>query len=130
MTSGSTREFMALHAIARHFGRPGTPTDQAWIESFNGHLKTEHPHLLAIRNPQTLRAELTLVRRHYNTVRLHSGTALHTPASVHLRHHRRRPAATPGGDPARGLRGEPPPDSVTADPSPRRSPWTGPCARP
>lgn len=26
MTSGSTREFMALCAIAQHFGRPGTPT--------------------------------------------------------------------------------------------------------
>ena len=34
MTSGSTREFMAMHAIATHFGRPGTPTDQAPIESF------------------------------------------------------------------------------------------------
>jgi len=29
MTSGSTREFMALCAIAQHFGRPGTPTAQA-----------------------------------------------------------------------------------------------------
>ena len=66
MISGSTREFMALHAIARHFGRPGTPTDQAWIESFNGHLKREHPHLLAIRDPQTLRAELATIRAHYN----------------------------------------------------------------
>src|SRR3954471_4015604 len=28
MTSGSTREFMALHAIVTHFGRPRTPTDQ------------------------------------------------------------------------------------------------------
>jgi transposase InsO family protein len=36
MTSGSTREFMAMSAIAQHFGRPGTPTDQAWIESLNG----------------------------------------------------------------------------------------------
>ena len=51
MTSGSTREFMALCAIAQHFGRPGTPTDQAWIESFNGHLKAEFPHLLAIERP-------------------------------------------------------------------------------
>jgi putative transposase len=33
MTSCSTREFMAMCAIAQHFGRPGTPTDQAWIES-------------------------------------------------------------------------------------------------
>ena len=53
MTSGSTREFMALCAIAQHFGRPGTPTDQAWIESLNGHLKAEYPHLLAIRDPAT-----------------------------------------------------------------------------
>ena len=28
MRSGSTREFMALCAIAQHFGRPGTPTDE------------------------------------------------------------------------------------------------------
>ena len=35
MTSGSTREFLALCAIAQHFGRPGTPTDQAWIESLS-----------------------------------------------------------------------------------------------
>jgi transposase InsO family protein len=52
MTSGSTREFMALCAIAQHFGRPGTPTDQAWIESFFGHLKAEHPHPLAIDEPE------------------------------------------------------------------------------
>jgi putative transposase len=40
MTSGSTREFMALCAIAQHFGRPGTPTDQAWIESLNADLSS------------------------------------------------------------------------------------------
>jgi putative transposase len=48
MTSSSTREFMALCAIAQHFGRPGTPTDQAWIESLNGHVKIDYPHPLAI----------------------------------------------------------------------------------
>jgi len=83
MISGSTREFMALHAIARHFGRPGTPTDQAWIESFNGHLKREHPHLLAIRDPQTLRAELAAIRPHYNAVRLHAGIGYVTPNDEH-----------------------------------------------
>jgi len=75
MTSGSTREFMALCAIAQHFGRPGTPTDQAWIESLNGHLKAEYPHLLAIEDPATLRAELAVVREHYNTIRLSLGLA-------------------------------------------------------
>ena len=83
MTSGSTREFMALCAIAQHFGRPGTPTDQAWIESLNGHIKIEYPHLLAIRDPQTLRAELGLTREHYNTVRLHQGVGYVTPDDEH-----------------------------------------------
>ena len=83
MTSGSTREFMALCAIAQHFGRPGTPTDQAWIESFNGHLKGEFPHLLAIEDPATLRAELTLIREHWNGVRLHAGIGYVTPNDEH-----------------------------------------------
>ncbi len=82
MTAGSTREFMALHAIARHFGRPGTPTDQAWIESFNGHLKHEHPHLLSIRDPQSLRAELAVIRAHHNGVR-HAGIGYVTPNDEH-----------------------------------------------
>ena len=83
MTSGSTREFMALCAIAQHFGRPGTPTDQGWIESLNGHLKYEYPHLLAIADPATLRAELAVVRRHYNTIRLHAGIGYVTPEDEH-----------------------------------------------
>lgn len=83
MTSGSTREFMALCTIAQHFGRPGTPTDQAWIESLNGHVKAEYPHLLAIRDPATLRAELAVVREHYNGVRLHAGIGYVTPNDEH-----------------------------------------------
>jgi len=83
MTSGSTREFLAMCTIAQHFGRPGTPTDQAWIESLNGHLKGEYPHLLTIRDPATLRAELGVVRNHYNTVRLHAGVGYVTPDDEH-----------------------------------------------
>ncbi len=83
MRSGSTAEFMAICAIAQHFGRPGTPTDQAWIESLNGHIKAEYPHLLAIRDPATLRAELAVVRRHYNSVRLHAGVGYVTPDDEH-----------------------------------------------
>jgi len=83
MTSGSTREFMALCAIYQHFGRPGTPTDQAWIESLFGHVKAEWPHLLAIRDPAVLRAELALVRERYNGVRLHAGIGYVTPNDEH-----------------------------------------------
>jgi transposase InsO family protein len=83
MTSGSTREFMALCAIACHFGRPGTPTDQAWIESFFGHLKAEYPHLTKITDPGVLRAELGLIRPHWNGVRLHAGIGYVTPDDEH-----------------------------------------------
>ena len=83
MTSGSTREFLALCAIAQHFGRPGTPTDQAWVESFNGHLKAQYPHLLAIEDPATLRAELAVVREHWTGVRLHAGIGYVTPNDEH-----------------------------------------------
>jgi putative transposase len=83
MTSGSTREFMALCAIHQHFGRPGTPTDQAWIESLFGHVKAEWPHLTKIGDPAVLRAELAVVREHYNSVRLHAGIGYVTPNDEH-----------------------------------------------
>lgn len=83
MTSGSTREFMALHAIATHFGRPGTPTDQAWIETFFGHLKAEWPRLVAITAPAVLRAELDRLQVHWNTVRLHAGIGYVCPDDEH-----------------------------------------------
>ncbi len=73
MIAAGTRQFMAMVAIAQHFGRPSTPTDQAWIESLNGTLKAEWPHLLAITDPAVLRAELDQIQIEYNTIRLHSG---------------------------------------------------------
>ena len=83
MTSGSTREFLVMCAIAQHFGRPGTPTDQAWIESLFSHLKADWPHLDAIRDPAVLRAELATVRHQYNTQRLHAGIGYVTPDDEH-----------------------------------------------
>jgi putative transposase len=83
MTSGSTREFMVMCAIAQHFGRPGTPTDQGWIETLFGHIKGEWPHLDQIDDPAVLRAELEVVRTHYNTVRLHEGIGYVTPEDEH-----------------------------------------------
>jgi transposase InsO family protein len=83
MISKNTRTFMTLLAIAQHFGRPSTPTDQAWIESLNGTIKGEWPHLLAITDPAILRAELDLIQVHYNTVRLHQGIGYVTPDDEH-----------------------------------------------
>jgi putative transposase len=83
MRAGSTREFLALCSIVAHFGRPGTPTDQAWIETLFGHVKTEWPHLEKIRDPATLTAELEIVRADYNGRRLHAGIGYVTPDDEH-----------------------------------------------
>lgn len=83
MTSHSTREFLAGVAIARQFGRPGVPQDQAWIESLFGHVKTEWPHLEKITDGAELEAELEQVRHTYNTVRLSAAVGYVTPDDEH-----------------------------------------------
>lgn len=89
MTSKATAVFMAGARIAQHFGRPATPNDQAWIESFFGHLKGENPHLEKIVDAGELEAELGRCRTFYNTVRLHEGLRYVTPDDEH---HGRGPA--------------------------------------
>jgi putative transposase len=83
MTAIDTRQFMALMAIAQHHGRPGTPTDQAHVESFFSHLKGDWRHLVEIREPAALDAELARIRRAYNTVRLHASIGYVTPDDEH-----------------------------------------------
>ncbi len=83
MTSTDTRAYMVLMAIAQHHGRPHTPTDQAWIETFFGHVKHEWPHLANISDPALLESELDRVRIEYNTVRLHEAIGYVTPDDEH-----------------------------------------------
>jgi putative transposase len=83
MTSKATAVFLASVRIATHFGRPGTPNDQAWVESFLGHVQDEHPHLDKITNLGDLEAELDQIRTFYNTVRLHQGIGYVTPDDEH-----------------------------------------------
>jgi transposase InsO family protein len=83
MTSESTRAFMALCSIAQHFGRPGTPTDQGWIETLWGHVKGEWPHLCAITDPATLGTGLGRVRAEYNGTRLHESIGYVIPNDEH-----------------------------------------------
>ena len=83
MRAGDTARFMALCSIAQHFGRPSTPTDQAWIESLFAHVKTEHPHLETLTDPADLARELERVRSHHNTMRLHEAIGYVTPHDEH-----------------------------------------------
>ncbi|MGH7735998.1 MAG: transposase, partial [Gemmatimonadales bacterium] len=83
MTASDTRQFMALMAIAQHHGRPGTPTDQAHIESFFSHLKGEWPLLTGLTDPAVLDSELHRIRGEYNTTRLHAAIGYVTPDDEH-----------------------------------------------
>jgi transposase InsO family protein len=83
MTAHDTRAYMALMAIAQHHGRPHTPTDQAWIETFFGHVKAEWPHLEQLTDADVLDAELARIRDEYNTVRLHEAIGYVTPDDEH-----------------------------------------------
>ncbi len=103
MIAASTRRFMAMVAIAQHFGRPATPTDQAWIEPRGGTLKAQWPHLLAITDPAVLRAELDSVCVEYNSRRLHPGYRLHPLLSTST-----RDAEQPSAKPARTAWSKPP----------------------
>ncbi len=85
--------------LTQHFGRPHTPTDQAWIDTLFGHVKGEWPHLEKISDPGDpgdLDAELDRVRTEYNTVRLHASIGYVTPDDEHdgrgeaIRHNRVR----------------------------------------
>jgi putative transposase len=89
MKAIDTRQFMALMAIAQHHGRPGTPTDQAHVESFFSHLKGDWPTLTNITDPAALDTELARIRGQYNTVRLHASIGYVTPDDEH---HGRGPA--------------------------------------
>lgn len=83
MTSAATATFMAGARIAQHFGRPGTPNDQAWIETLFGHVKGEYPHLDQIEDPGELERELERIQDFYNTVRLHQSLGYVTPEEEH-----------------------------------------------
>ena len=83
MKAIDTRQFMALMTIAQHHGRPGTPTDQAHVESFFSHLKGDWPLLTSIRDPDVLDQTLAHVRTQYNTVRLHAAIGHVTPDDEH-----------------------------------------------
>jgi putative transposase len=74
---------MALTVITQHHGRPGTPTDEAHIESFFSHLKGDWPHLTAITDPAVLDADLARVRGDYNARRLHASIGYVTPDDEH-----------------------------------------------
>lgn len=64
------------------FSRPGKPTDNAFIESFNGSFRSECLNAHWFMNLDDARQKLDAWRRDYNTVRPHSAIGNKSPISL------------------------------------------------
>ena len=64
------------------FSRPGKPTDNAFIESFNGKLRAECLNAHWFMSLDDAREKMEAWRRDYNEVRPHSAIGNRTPISL------------------------------------------------
>ena len=69
-----------LHGVVLDFSRPGKPTDNAFVESFNGRLRDECLNTHWFLNLADARGKIEAWRRDYNECRPHTSLGLRTPA--------------------------------------------------
>jgi putative transposase len=84
-----------MHDVTLDFSRPGKPTDNAFIESFNGKFRGECLNTNWFLSLDEARRKCEAWRRDYNEVRPHSAIANQVPAALH------RTAGKPGQPAAR-----------------------------
>ncbi len=79
-TSKALDEWAHRRGVKLQFSRPGTPTDNPYIESFNGRLREECLNQHWFESLEEARQILEKWRIEYNTERPHSSLANRTPA--------------------------------------------------
>ena len=62
-----------------YFSRPGRPTDNAFVESFNGRLRDECPNAHWLLSMTDARAKIEAWRRDYDESRPHTSLGWMTP---------------------------------------------------
>lgn len=67
------------HGVTLDFSRPGKPTDNAYVESFNGRLRDECLNAHWFLSLDDARAKIEAWRRHYNESRPHTSLGWMTP---------------------------------------------------
>ncbi len=68
------------HQVTLDFSRPGKPTDNAFVESFNGRLRDECLNAHWFLSLADARAKIEARRRDYNKSRPHTSLGHRTPA--------------------------------------------------
>ena len=72
------------NGVTLDFSRPGKPTDNAFVESFNGRLRDECLNTHWFLSVADARAKIEAWRRHYNESRPHTSLGWMTPAEFAL----------------------------------------------
>jgi putative transposase len=72
-----------MRGVTLDFSRPGKPTDNSFIESFNGKLRAECLNTNWFMNLDEAREKCEAWRRDYNNVRPHSSIGDKTPSELH-----------------------------------------------
>lgn len=94
-TSKALLKWSQAHAVHLHFITPGKPTENAYIESFNGKLRHECLRQHWFTSLAEARAVVEAWREDYNHVRPHRSLGQRTPAEV-LQQHELNPGLSLG----------------------------------
>ena len=74
------------HKVRIDFSRPGKPTDNGHVETFNGSLRDECLNVHWFASMAEARASIEAWRQHYNAVRPHSSLDYLTPIEFSRQH--------------------------------------------
>lgn len=75
-----------VHQVELDFSRPGKPTDNPFIESFNGSFRDECLNLHWFLDLEDARPKIEAWRKEYNEFRPHSSLAGQSPQVVYEKH--------------------------------------------
>ncbi len=82
LTSNAILEWADKQKVGWRYIAPGKPTDNAFVESFNGRLRDECLNTHWFLSLADARAKIEAWRRHYNESRPHTSLGWMTPADI------------------------------------------------
>ncbi|MBU9700185.1 IS3 family transposase [Rhodobacteraceae bacterium HSP-20] len=119
LTSNAILKWCAEHKVEWHYIAPGKPTQNGFVESFNGRMRDEFLNETLFRNLAHARDLIAAWVTDYNTERPHSALGYQTPAgfALHLTTAIARPAARDESSARRAI-AQPTPKGVNQLPAP------------